>query len=518
MPVIKVEVVAMERLKCSVLIVEDDKTERESIYTILNDKFKGIIRLYTAANGAEAVACYQKVLPDVVLTGIHMPIINGLEAIVKMKEFHHNSIYLILTSYDYFSYAQDAIRLGVEDFILKPAKPEEIISAVSHAVSSIKIANNKEATAGALLKKYTEIQPVIEQECLYMILSGHNEIAIQNQLRYLNISANTALCVLIEAGDDAKAEMQSLKQDIRDVGYSCLYDVIDHKHVFFLLHNRSLLTQDTEVIEYVLAQHHVKRWPLGIGSLQTQISHFSLSYAHAMARIHLYRDEEPLCIVGAEERKNNLQIDLSSYESRMLNAFQKQEPEKLDRIIHEFAQELLVCSSADITITVNQLIKDLAEQLQNYIHVKIDIDSLPIFSLKENDKYQSFEVSLHYVLHALFRPLHNEQYRESNALAKQAMNYINQNFRKPISLNDLAKELNVSPFYVSKLIKSAFGKNFTDVVNEVRIEESKRLLKQRQRVKRIAYDVGFQSQSYFAKMFRKLVGMTPSEYQDLFIK
>ncbi len=164
------------------------------------------------------------------------------------------------------------------------------------------------------------------------------------------------------------------------------------------------------------------------------------------------------------------------------------------------------------------MIKDLTVQLQQLVQVSIDIDSLPAFELKEEEKYQSFEVSLHFVLQSLFRPLRNEQYHETNTLAKKAMNYINQNFRKPISLNDLAKELNVSPFYVSKLIKSAFGKNFTDVVGEVRIEESKRLLKEQQRVKKVAFDVGFQSQSYFAKMFRKMVGMTPKEYQDLFMK
>lgn len=508
----------MKQMMCSILIVEDEQIERESIYTILKDRFKGVMRLYTAKNGREAVECYQKILPDVVLTDIDMPIMNGLEAIEAMKQFHHPSIYLILTSYDYFSYARDAIRLGVEDFILKPAKPEELISAVSHAISTIKVAKNKELSESALLKKYTEIQPVLEQECLYTILSNHSEIEIQNHLRYLNISALTAICILVEADESLDAKMRQLKQDLCDVGYSCLYDVIDHKHVFFLLHNRKLLTQDVEVIEYVLAQHHVKDYPLGIGSIQTQLSNFKRSYSQAMRRLHRYSEEEPLYIAIFNEKEKLIHVDLSVYENRMLEAFKKKDETEMDHIIHELAQELLVCSADKITELVNQLIKDLTVQLQQYVQVNIDIDSLPVFSLTEEEKYQSFEISLHYVLQSLFRPLRNEQYQETNTLAKKAVNYINQNFRRPISLNDLAKELNVSPFYVSKLIKTAFGKNFTDVVQEVRIEESKRLLKEHQRVKKIAFDVGFQSQSYFTKMFRKIVGMTPKEYQDLFMK
>lgn len=508
----------MKRMMCSVLIVEDEKIERDSLYEILNERFKGMLRLYTAKNGREALDYYQRVLPDVVLTDIDMPIMNGLEAIEAMKQFHHHTIYLILTSYDYFSYARDAIRLGVEDFILKPAKPEELISAVSHAISTIKVAKNKEMSETALLKKYTEIQPVLEQECLYTILSNHSEIEIQNHLRYLNISANTALCILLEAHDGTEKNMRALKRDLCDIGYSCLYDVIDHKHVFFLLHNRKLLAQDIEVIEYVLAQYHVKELPLGIGSVQTQLANFKRSYSQAIRRMHLYSEDEPLRIAVFDEKEKHIQVDLSIYENRMLEAFRKKDEKKMDHIIHELAQELLVCSAEHITQSVNQLIKDLTVQLQQLVQVSIDINSLPAFELKEEEKYQSFEVSLHYVLQSLFRPLRNEQYHETNTLAKKAMNYINQNFRKPISLNDLAKELNVSPFYVSKLIKSAFGKNFTDVVGEVRIEESKRLLKEQQRVKKVAFDVGFQSQSYFAKMFRKMVGMTPKEYQDLFMK
>ena len=84
----------MKRMMCSVLIVEDEKIERDSLYEILNERFKGMLRLYTAKNGREALEYYQRVLPDVVLTDIDMPIMNGLEAIEAMKQFHHHTIYL----------------------------------------------------------------------------------------------------------------------------------------------------------------------------------------------------------------------------------------------------------------------------------------------------------------------------------------------------------------------------------------------------------------------------------------
>lgn len=165
---------------------------------------------------------------------------------------------------------------------------------------------------------------------------------------------------------------------------------------------------------------------------------------------------------------------------------------------------------------VQELLKNLVNKLSQQLKLDIDISTLPQFHIKEEDTYQNIEISLHYVLHALFHPLKEDRFQQTNTLAKQAMTYIRKNYRKPITLNDLAKHLQVTPFYVSKLIKSSFQKNFTDVVAEIRIEEAKRMLKEHHLVKEIAFDVGFQSQSYFAKMFKKIVGVTPKEYQEFF--
>lgn len=137
--------------------------------------------------------------------------------------------------------------------------------------------------------------------------------------------------------------------------------------------------------------------------------------------------------------------------------------------------------------------------------------------LREEDQYQNLEISLHYIFKNLFTILNNERYQESSILAKKAMAYIKQNFRKQINLNDLAKHLEVTPYYVSKIIKTSFGRNYTDVLTDTRIEAAKQLLKEHHRVKEIAFEVGFQNPSYFAKIFKKKVGLAPKEYQEFFL-
>lgn len=96
------------------------------------------------------------------------------------------------------------------------------------------------------------------------------------------------------------------------------------------------------------------------------------------------------------------------------------------------------------------------------------------------------------------------------------MKFIDKNYKKPIGLNDLAEELNVSSFYVSKLFSKEGGQNFTEIVNDLRIKEAKRLIKNDYSFKEVAYNVGFGSQSYFTKIFKKKVGMSPKEYRSMF--
>lgn len=112
----------------------------------------------------------------------------------------------------------------------------------------------------------------------------------------------------------------------------------------------------------------------------------------------------------------------------------------------------------------------------------------------------------------------NLLYQNNSYLVRQALEYIENNYNKAISLNDVATQLKVTPFYISKLLNKQVGKTFTDIVNEFRIAKAKQLLKDGAMAKEVAAQIGFQSSSYFAKTFKKNVGITPIEYRDMFIE
>ena len=97
----------------------------------------------------------------------------------------------------------------------------------------------------------------------------------------------------------------------------------------------------------------------------------------------------------------------------------------------------------------------------------------------------------------------------------RAQDYIRQNFRKDISLEEVARAVGISPYYFSKLFKEEAGMNFTEYLTGIRIETAKRLLSERElSIKQVCVDSGYANPNYFSRIFKKWVGITPTEFRD----
>lgn len=113
------------------------------------------------------------------------------------------------------------------------------------------------------------------------------------------------------------------------------------------------------------------------------------------------------------------------------------------------------------------------------------------------------------------KPVKDYCYKQTNHLVKSAMEYIGDKYKKNIMLIDLAKHLGVTPQYMSRVLNAYSDLTFSELVSKDRIEESKILLRGNMKVNEVAFSLGFQSQNYFTKVFKKFTGMTPREYKNL---
>ena len=111
--------------------------------------------------------------------------------------------------------------------------------------------------------------------------------------------------------------------------------------------------------------------------------------------------------------------------------------------------------------------------------------------------------------------IRNKREEQSETVVSKAKSYIRENFDKDISLDDVSREVNVSPYYFSKLFKEEAGKNFIEYLTQIRIEHARTLLeKETLSIKEISIMAGYSDPNYFSRIFRKQMNMSPREYRE----
>ena len=120
-----------------ILVVEDEEIERKAFVSLLKEHFSQSLIVYNASNGMEALEILKDVDIDILVSDIDLPGINGLETIGFAKKINKDIVSLVITSYNYFEYAQEAIKLDVEDFILKPVSIENMCNIIYQIINKI---------------------------------------------------------------------------------------------------------------------------------------------------------------------------------------------------------------------------------------------------------------------------------------------------------------------------------------------------------------------------------------------
>lgn len=254
----------------TLMIVEDEEIERNSLHTMLSEMFP-FDHVRCAKNGIEALHLYAEILPDIVLMDINLPGMNGLEVIRHLKQDDRACRFLILSSYDYFSYAQTAISLGVEDFILKPANKERLIESFTMVLDKMSVNKTRREQMTSLVQKMKIMNPLLEKECMYAILTNQDEMELQRAFSLIHYKAQSGLCVVCK-DKEAREVFHKARIDIEDIGYKCILSEIQNSFVLFIFYTQSLERQDIQAISNALDIFRTAPYHIGVGSIQNEIT------------------------------------------------------------------------------------------------------------------------------------------------------------------------------------------------------------------------------------------------------
>lgn len=517
------------------IVVEDEKPVREGIIDSFPWRDFGFKIVGSAENGVEALALIKKENPHAVITDIRMPFMNGLELAKAVNQLFPKIKIVMLSAYNDFNYAQDAIKYGAKGYLLKPLKEDDLEEVMHRIAESIK-----------------EEHRVMNSDDLYL---SENDMFLKHILSDGHSDENT----VYDKESDLKIDLKEyvriavcsfylfIDEDTRKILYNYIlsksFDYWNNLNIRVALHNNyfTIFLDDDKIISRKDASNFIQLFKIyiekemelkncsyvltfGVGNCYNKIENVKKSYNEALyAYDSKYFNGKGSNIFFQDIRRSESRsIDLGKINDSVVNLVNSVilcDKFQIIKDVHEMfnfiwqEQNLseydirLVCTEAVFAISVRVKEKGYDSRILDRKNVVESLNRIDAF-----DNLKKWFGELIISVSDEIRQLNNGK---KMGHVNKAKEYVAQNYANRITLEEVCKYLYINPAYFSVAFKKATGKNFIDFVNEVRVEKSKELLIESEyRIKEIAQMVGFDNLSYFCTVFKKSTGATPLEFRS----
>lgn len=508
------------------LIADDEPLEREGLELTIKKGLPDVFKIDHAENGRVAIECTEKNHYDIIFMDIKMPGIQGLEAVEVIRKKLPLAKIIIVSAYDYFSYAKAAISLGVKDYILKPAKREHIISLLKGLITEIEQEHQKRVEELHQIEMLSHFRPLTENELSLMIMLNTIQDLSPNEITNLldfKVEYGFSKVVCIDLHHllqdlDLKRIYECVKHYMKSENNCIVSPIVEGKIAIFeqIELNRLHLIQEIEIKngakrleEYVHKQtgYSIR---CEVGSIQRGIDGWRQSYFDALYAFNAEMDDVMEAPISSKQIKitndellaicsavNMLDLDLSL--------------EQFSRIYGRLTLELNLDPKqlkAEIIILFNHLEQVLKQQNYHVTTFQLpDIDELGLIKKVSDQQIKK-----------LIQIISKEKETRINHFVELAKAYIYENYKEDISLPQIANHVNLNPFYFSKMFKKRTGETFSDFVMRIRIEQAKQLMQdERLNLKEISYEVGYKDPNYFSRVFKKYTNESPKQYRNRLI-
>lgn len=481
-----------------------------------------------APDGEMALPLIQELKPDVLIADVHMPFMDGLELAAVVKRTMSWVHVIILSGHDEFIYAQRAVSIGVDAYILKPVNSEKLLKALAEVTLRIKREKEAYLHVEETLKRDELEKTIIQEHFLSRLVTGKipvNEVMKFDYSRNISIAAKKYLVCRIAltnlGGDDLK-KVRALCDRLFEQKNNVIWFVKGADSLVFIIKGdddetvREMAYETAQMIRHQFKFYLSIDISVGIGSITDRIGGLPRSYQDACSVLSGIRMRTN-CIIGIEDvEKSQIPsgVDFSS-DMSLSERLRHATKEDLPNIIakHFYNLEETTVDSVlyryyllmDILITASRLTKRKAET---------NLDIAPQRLLILSESLEGCTTYARQVLEEMIeqRDMDHTAYSREIQTAKA---YINQNYADPsISLHTTAREVRFSPNHFSTVFSQETGETFIEYLTQRRIAAAKDLLLNTQkRTSDIAFEVGYSDPNYFSYVFKKKTGKSPKEFK-----
>jgi len=485
------------------MIVDDEEPVLDSFSFIIQKNIDSFVLCGKARSGTEAIRMAAEEKPDVVFMDIQMPGMDGVEAISRIREQYPDILFILATAYERFDIAQRVIPMGVFSYLVKPISKKTLIGEFQRIKEHLdKTRESHQHITDTLLFQKTREEE--KEKFLNSLLWGNpTEKEWENFSTVFSLKGNRGAVYLLEITNEIPAaEEEKIYSKISEkmqFKYNCFHLINRGRLMLFFPEEQSLSRLDFHIEEATSGIEPTKL-KLGKGGIYP-INSLGLSYQEA---------EEPFRTV--QETDSGFLNERNTME-RICKHFLHADIQQGLTLFEEFWTEVFKKESfqvakAKMVVFFSMLFSQIDSQVLLAGNLNID-PAEQIMALESIQEWQrwSSEVLVQYTNWINHNREKNFPYPLVNALA-----IIHEQYTQPIQLSSVAAECKITAGYLSRLFSEHLGTSFTDYLNRFRIDQSLILLKEKNRsVKEVSYMVGYQDPNYFSRIFRRFLGMTPSE-------
>ncbi|MCR5831850.1 MAG: response regulator [Lachnospiraceae bacterium] len=525
-----------------VLLVDDEEEVREAIRKRINWEEIGFTVIGTAENGEEALELADNCEPDVVMTDIQMPFMDGITLLKKLKERIPDLRSVIFSGYDDFEYAKEAIRLEAEEYILKPVDADELRSIFVRIKERLDAQIEQRRNVEQLSKYYEESRPMMKEQLIIGLLEGRElQFDLERYQKDFDLQIESAFyCVgafRITPDQDSSDNLDknlmalSLKQIVEER----LEDVLAVEALVYLdtvcvlarlksTKDQTLFIEEMDKICKIAHKSLGANVSAGIGRTYGSAESIHTSFLEAKDAFH-YRifvgENQALCISDVEPA-TPVEDYISEKQIRhIMRQVKIGTKESIEKEIRDFVEKL---KKSDINL--NQLQVFYAEFMVELMRLSrghdISIKQAGLGGINTNEELAGFssmdefadrliELSM-----ILWEKISSGRMDSTKKLAEDAKQYIADHYNEStLSVDEICSHLGVGTSYFSSVFKKETGSSFVTYLTDIRMNEAQRLLDSTdEKSYIIAGMVGYEEPNYFSYVFKKHFGISPSKYRQ----
>lgn len=538
------------------LIVDDEEEVRNGLINKMDWSKYNLELMGGAQNGREALDLIEENIPDIIITDISMPIMNGLELSEYVRLNYPTVKIVILTGFDDFNYAQQAIKFSVEDYILKPVLPKDIDSLLLKLKNKLDCEMEQKENITKLREHFNESLPIIRDKYISMIVEGSiDEKEIAARIPFFNINLHGECFIIAAAEIDNKSRDNKIffEHDTEIMRYAVvnIAKEIIEKHaigeaifhgskliVIFSLNNS--LSGDDFKSGYVFRKVYsvleeirqsVEKYlklivTIGIGNFCDSIHRLKDSYKSALSALEyklVVGESRIIYIQDLEPKRKDIIAFDDQTEHQLISAIKFGTEKDVDEVIEQIFKVLIQSKASfqdyqlyfiELVAAVSKLCRDFEGDTSGILGISTNLYT-DILGFRSFNDVKSW---IKGVCIKLMNYIFNSRQRTTQMFFEQAMDYVNRNYSdEGLSIQKVADYLHISQSYLSMIFKKETGDTFLKYLVNVRLNAAIELLKGSYKTTEIAERIGYPDISYFSYFFKKNYGMSPREYRNKYV-